>query len=98
MNAMAFDIKTNTLIDPFDGKSYILLGLLRTVGNPDERFQEDGLRILRALRFAIKYDLQIEPKTKEAMLRNRNMLQSVSTERITEEFRKILTCGKPRRM
>lgn len=95
INAMAFDIKTNTLIDPFDGKSYILLGLLRTVGNPDERFQEDGLRILRALRFAIKYDLQIEPKTKEAMLRNRNMLQSVSRERITEEFRKILTCGKP---
>lgn len=95
INAMAFDIKTNILIDPFDGKSDLLLGLLRTVGNPDDRFREDGLRILRALRFAIKYNLQIEPKTKEAILRNRTMLQSVSKERITEEFRKILTCGQP---
>ena len=70
-------------------------GILRAVGNANERFQEDGLRIMRALRFAIKYNLTIEPETKEAIIRNRNMLQQVSKERITSEFQKILTCGQP---
>lgn len=95
INAMAYDVSEDKLIDPFGGLMDLENGILRAVGNANERFQEDGLRIMRALRFAIKYNLTIEPETKEAIIRNRNMLQQVSKERITSEFQKILTCGQP---
>ena len=95
INAMAYDMAENKVVDPFGGLMDLKNGILRAVGDANERFLEDGLRIMRALRFAIKYNLTIEPATKEAIIRNRNMLQQVSKERITSEFQKILTCGQP---
>lgn len=84
-----------SIIDYFGGLQDLKNKVLRCVGNPNERFMEDALRILRAIRFAIKYDLTIEEETFKAMIANKDRLNLISKERITEEFRKILTCGKP---
>lgn len=94
MNAMARDCFTSEIIDPFGGVEDINNRLLRFVGDPDERIKEDGLRIVRAVRFAIKYGFNLSVATKEAIHRNIDMLDKVSNERKTEELRKMLTCGK----
>jgi tRNA nucleotidyltransferase (CCA-adding enzyme) len=95
VNAIAYDIKTKQFVDPFSGISDIRQGVLRCVGEADARIQEDGLRILRALRFAIKYDMKMDDSLKSAIHHNISMLDKVSKERITEELRKILTCNRP---
>lgn len=82
------------IIDKYDGVNDIKNNVLRCVGDPDKKFQEDALRILRAIRFAIKYDLEIEENTFTAMINNQERLNIISKERITDELRKILTCGK----
>ena len=91
INAIALDINNNTLIDPFDGLFDIKARALKAVGDPDKRFEEDALRILRVLRFAIKYDLGIEHKTYNAMVKNKKLLQDISKERITSELMSILS-------
>ncbi|MEG2144734.1 MAG: HD domain-containing protein, partial [Oscillospiraceae bacterium] len=65
-------------------------GILRAIGDPDKRFKEDALRILRALRFSAVYNLKIEENTSEALLRNRERLNFVSKERIMREITKIV--------
>ncbi|KKR06526.1 MAG: Polynucleotide adenylyltransferase region [Parcubacteria group bacterium GW2011_GWC2_39_14] len=67
INAMAWDIKNRTLIDPFKGQEDIEAKLIRSVGSPEKRFQEDYSRILRALRFACQFNLKIESKTWTAL-------------------------------
>ncbi len=97
INAMALD-KEGTLIDPFDGQYDLNVGLIKTVGNPDIRFKEDPLRIMRALRFLITknfYLVCIDSITTNAMLKNKDLLNHISKERITAELNKILTCGTP---
>ncbi|MEY8352519.1 hypothetical protein AALB39_04090 [Lachnospiraceae bacterium 54-53] len=93
INAMAYS-PVSGIIDPFNGQKDLLDGLLRCVGNPDDRFKEDALRILRAMRFAVKYDLTIEQKTFKAMTMNKERLSDISKERITSELEKMLTSGK----
>ena len=95
MNAIAYDCDSDEFIDPYNGITAIENKVLVTVGSPTDRFNEDALRILRAIRFAIKYNLFISPATDVAILKKYEGLAQVSKERITEEFRKILTCGKP---
>ena len=95
MNAIAYNPVTKELKDPFNGLKDMQESRLRAVGNPNERFKEDALRILRALRFAIKYNLDIEDSTFKAMISNKNGLDTISKERITSELEKMLTCGKP---
>lgn len=95
INAMAYDIKSQRLIDVFWSISDINDRILRCVGDADKRIKEDGLRILRALRFAIKYDMQIDESLKIAIHKNIDMLGNISKERITDELKKILTCEKP---
>lgn len=102
INAMAYDPINDVLIDDFGGQkdleNYIKgygRGQIKTVGNPVDRFNEDSLRILRALRFAIKFGFDIESETLQAMREHAKSLDRVSKERITEELYKILTCGKP---
>ncbi len=98
INAMAYNLFTGELIDPFHGEADLKNHLIRTVNNPDDRFEEDSLRIVRALRFSIRYQFQIEEQTKRSMQNQVRLLelrQNVSKERITAELKKILTCGMP---
>ena len=89
MNAIAMDLDGN-LRDPFGGAEDIRAGLIRCVGEPDPRFQEDGLRVMRALRFAAVFGYEIEAHTARAIHENRAMLDRVAAERINAELRKLL--------
>lgn len=95
INAMAMNITTGEIVDPFDGKKDLENKIIKSVRDPYLRFDEDGLRILRAMRFAIKFGFEIEEETKQAMHENVMDLEFVSKERVTEEFRKTLTLNKP---
>lgn len=95
INAMAMNIITGKIVDPFDGKKDLENKIIKSVRDPYLRFDEDGLRILRAMRFAIKFGFEIEEETKQAMHENVMDLEFVSKERVTEEFRKTLTLNKP---
>ena len=97
INAMAYDPINDKLVDPHGGKSDIVYEILQCVGDPFVRFSEDGLRLMRAVRFAVKYNLDIERKTKDAMCTNHRMLEKVSAERIREELVKILMSNDPAR-
>lgn len=91
-NALAFNQK-NGLIDLFNGENDIKNSVLKCVGNPDKRFSEDGLRILRALRFSSVLDFEIENETAKSIHKNKNLLKNISSERVFAEFKKLL-CGK----
>lgn len=89
VNAMALNLR-GELRDPFGGREDLEAKLLRCVGDPDRRFQEDALRILRGLRFAAALGLTIEAGTAAALRRNREGLADVAAERIQTEFFKLL--------
>lgn len=91
VNAMAYN-QDRRLVDPFNGELDLQYKALRCVGDPDTRFNEDALRILRALRFASCYNFSIEGNTSFAINRNRLLLNNISAERIQSEFSKML-CG-----
>lgn len=93
MNAIAYDRHSDRYFDPFDGISDINCKLIRAVGEPEERFNEDGLRILRALRFSSVLGFEIEEKTSSAIHKCKGLLNNISPERIYSEFTKLL-CGK----
>lgn len=92
INAMAYSDFTG-LVDPFGGYGDLDDKLIRCVRNPDDRFQEDALRILRALRFASTYGFRIEEKTAAAIHRHKDLLKNISAERIQSELTKML-CGR----
>ena len=81
--------------DPFDGRRDLKTRILRTPLDPEQTFDDDPLRIMRAIRFAAQLRFSVEPKTLEAMCRMKERLSIVSQERITEEFLKILASPKP---
>ena len=85
------------LVDPYCGYEDIQDRRIRCVGNPDDRFQEDGLRILRALRFSVQLGFKIELLTKRAMIDNRSLLNKISFERINSEFVKIIESSSSHR-
>ena len=89
INAMAYN-PARGLVDAFGGQEDLQARIIRCVGEPDARFNEDGLRILRALRFAARYDFGIETETAFSMHRNRHLLENVSVERIFSELKGIL--------
>ena len=89
INAMAYSPKRG-LVDAFGGQEDLAKGQIRCVGEPDARFNEDGLRILRALRFAARYNFAIECETAFSVRRNRHLLENVSAERIFKELKGIL--------
>lgn len=95
INAMAYNVLDGTLIDMFDGMKDIKNKIIRSVGNPYERFTEDGLRIMRAIRFATKLNFNIEKETFEAICHSTGMLTSIAYERIREEFNGILISDNP---
>lgn len=92
VNAMAYSKKTGT-VDLFGGQNDLKNKIIRCVGDPDRRFNEDALRILRALRFASALDFEIEEKTAQSLLKNCALLGNISEERIAKELLKLV-CGK----
>ncbi len=91
INSMAYN-PAKGLIDPFDGRGDIRRKLIRCVGDPDKRFSEDALRIMRALRFSSTLGFDIVPETAQSIIRNRQLLSNVAKERIRVELLKLL-CG-----
>jgi len=92
INAMAMDSRGN-ILDYFGGREDISKKVIKTVGDPNKRFQEDKLRMLRAARFAAKLDFSIDPATRDAMLLNCEGIKQVSGERIRDELMKIASSG-----
>ena len=93
MNAIAYNPISDTLVDLFGGRADIENKIIRVVGSPKERFCEDALRILRAVRFSSVLGFEIEEKTRQAMIECAPLLKSISKERIASELNKLL-CGK----
>lgn len=92
VNALAYN-KHDGLVDCFGGQSDLEDGVIRCVGDADVRFQEDGLRILRALRFSSVLGFSVEKKTAESVMNNRGLLDLIAGERIQAELMKLL-CGR----
>ena len=94
INAMAYN-ETEGLVDCFGGQEDLSNRIVRCVGSPDERFSEDALRILRAVRFAAKLGFDIEPATVESIKSHAQDLEFISAERIREELTKLLCSPHP---
>ncbi|HEV2073068.1 MAG TPA: HD domain-containing protein [Thermomicrobiales bacterium] len=92
VNAIAIDTGSGQVVDPFYGQADLAMGLLRAVGDPDERFAEDPLRLLRVARFVSQLGFAVESGTKAAMTRQAKTLETISRERILAELTKLL-CG-----
>jgi len=95
INAMAWDPAKETIEDPFDGASDLKAGLIRAVGDPAERFGEDALRLMRAIRFATELEFSIEANTWDAIKAEASGLSRISQERIRDEFNKIMRARRP---
>ncbi|MFO0676764.1 MAG: HD domain-containing protein [Polyangiaceae bacterium] len=96
VNAIAMDPKTGEIVDPFDGAKDLAAKTLRAVGNPVERFSEDGLRVLRAARFVATLELELDPATRDAIPETLATYKKVSAERIRDEWVKTMK-AKPSR-
>jgi poly(A) polymerase len=90
VNAMARHPVTGELVDLFGGRADLQARLIRAVGNPDLRFAEDPLRLLRAVRFAAQLDFELAAETRAAIRRNAELLRQISRERILDEMNRLL--------
>jgi poly(A) polymerase len=100
INALALDLRPSTfgeLVDPFGGLKDMERGIIRTPLDPSITFSDDPLRMLRAIRFATRFDFQIEAKCLEAMTQQAPRLDIISRERISDELNKMIACEKPSR-
>lgn len=89
MNAIAMN-KDGNLVDPFEGHRAIRDKMIKTVGSAEERFHEDALRMMRAVRFVSQLSFNIEKPTMMALIQHSHLLRNISVERITAEFEKLL--------
>jgi poly(A) polymerase len=97
INGLIMDPETGRVLDYVDGRADLERHLVRAIGDPEARFREDHLRMLRAARFAARLGYSIEPKTFEAICANHALILRVSAERIRDELIRILTEGGARR-
>lgn len=97
INGLMMDIETGQVLDYVGGCADLEHRLVRAIGDPEIRFREDHLRLLRAVRFAARLGFEIEPATLAAIQRNHALIQSVSAERVRDELVRILTEGAARR-
>ncbi|MBI2592931.1 MAG: HD domain-containing protein [Candidatus Colwellbacteria bacterium] len=90
VNAMALDVESNKILDPFDGEGDLKKKILRAVGEPKERFEEDALRMMRAVRFSAELGFKIDEETGKAIKDSAGLLEFIAKERIRDEFVKII--------
>jgi len=95
INAIAYDESKGQVVDPYKGQKDISAGVLQTVGNPEERFEEDGLRLLRALRFVAELGFALDTNTALAIQNKSTNLRYISKERIRDELVRILSSDRP---
>lgn len=103
VNALAIAVKIQNskvksnfeIIDPFEGQKDLKNKIIRAVGNPDDRFNEDALRMMRAVRFGSELDFKIEKETLDAIKKNKKNLKFLAQERIKDELQKIILSEKP---
>ena len=95
INAIAFDPETEQLIDDFEGQKDMKDKTIRTVGSPADRFREDGLRPIRACRFAAQLDFEIDQATLEAIPKTLEIVKKVAPERVHDELVKMLSADRP---
>jgi poly(A) polymerase len=96
INALLLDPETNEIIDHVGGRKDIENGIIRAIGDPEGRFREDHLRMLRAVRFAARLNFTIESSTEAALVRLYPLIRDVSAERVRDEIVRILTEGGAR--
>jgi len=97
VNAIAIDPHDGHVIDPFEGQKDLERRVLRAVGNPIERFTEDGLRVLRAARFVATLEMELDPATRDAISPTLDTFRKVSQERVRDEWVKTMKARKPSR-
>ena len=95
INAIAYNTKIG-LVDKFNGIEDIKHRIIKTVGNPDERFEEEGLRMVRAIRFSSKLGFDIDINTLNSIYKNAHIIKNISIERIKHEFNKTLISDNPK--
>ncbi len=95
INAMAYSISKRTLIDLYKGQEDLKDSIIRTVGDSGERLKEDALRMLRAVRFAVQLGFTVSYETGESIIKNNELLEKISFERIRDEFSKIIMSKEP---
>ncbi|MGI6374233.1 MAG: CCA tRNA nucleotidyltransferase [Patescibacteria group bacterium] len=95
INALALEVESKELVDLFGGEKDIKKKIIRSVGEPSDRFKEDALRMLRAIRFSAQLGFALEPKTQRAIVKLAGSLKFVSQERIRDELIKILASERP---
>ncbi|MFH1826885.1 MAG: CCA tRNA nucleotidyltransferase [bacterium] len=93
INAVAYDGKN--IIDPYNGQGDIQKKLIKSVGDPEKRFSEDALRLMRAIRFSSQLGFLIEDKTRESIKKNAKLIKNISAERIRDELFKIIASDNP---
>lgn len=94
INAMAYNEQFG-IVDKFNGLEDLQKRIIKTVGNPDERFEEDGLRMIRAIRFSSKLGFSIDENTLKSIYKNAYIIKNISIERINDEFTKTLVSNNP---
>jgi poly(A) polymerase len=97
INGMLLDPATDEILDFVGGREDLKAGIVRAIGDPERRFAEDKLRMLRAVRFAARFDCKIDPATMAAIQKLAPKIHQVSCERVREELTKMLTEGQARR-
>lgn len=97
INAIAYDPLADKVIDPFDGRKDLERGVLKAVGDPAERFSEDGLRVLRAARFVATLEVELDPETERAIEPSLASYRKVSAERVRDEWVKTMKARTPSR-
>jgi tRNA nucleotidyltransferase (CCA-adding enzyme) len=97
VNAIAYDPEGDRFVDPFGGQGDIAAKRLRAVGDPVARFTEDGLRVMRAVRFAAQLEFDLDPATEAGIAPALPSLAKVSRERVSDELRKLLAARQPSR-
>ncbi len=102
INAMAFEfpisnIQNPKIVDPYNGQADLKNKIILTVGEPSERFSEDALRLMRAVRFAVEIEFEIEEKTRQAIKKQAGLLEMIAKERIRDELEKIIMTNQAAR-
>ncbi|MDP1688751.1 MAG: HD domain-containing protein [bacterium] len=93
-NETKIDLKNLQLVDPYGGQGDLKAKLIKTVGKPEERFTEDALRMMRAIRFASELGFKIDGETGAAILHHSGLLEAIAKERIRDEFQKIILSSR----